>query len=94
MKYLYFFIFILLTSLVKANKIEIIPNQTTIRYEYNKETESKTTAAIADTYANLLYVNGKKDKAIKIEKEAIKLAKEMEMDTAGYEKALKKFQGK
>ena len=42
MKYLYFFIFILLTSLVKANKIEIIPNQTTIRYEYNKETESKT----------------------------------------------------
>jgi len=46
----------------------------------------------ADTYANLLYVNGDKQQAIAIQTEAVKLAKELDPETAGdLEETLKKM---
>lgn len=59
-------------------------------YEMAKEIKM-TEAAVADTYANLLFVSGKKSEAIKIEKEAIKRAKELGEKFEDYEKTLKSF---
>jgi len=61
-------------------------------WEQAKEIKLGETA-VADTYANLLFVTGSKKKAIEIEKWAIKRAKELEEDSKGYEKTLANFVG-
>lgn len=65
-----------------------------VAYKMAKKSESKTEAAIADTYANLLFVNGNKSEAIKIQNAAIEKLEADEQDTSEYEKTLKKFMGK
>ena len=60
-------------------------------YAMAKKVE-RSQAAIADTYANLLFVTGNKTEAIKIEKEAIERLKVLGEDASEYEKALKSFQ--
>lgn len=47
-----------------------------------------------DTWANLMFVNGKKQEAIDAEKKAISLAKAAGMETADMENTLAKFEGK
>lgn len=59
-------------------------------YELSSQAEHSQ-SAVADTYANLLFVNGNKAQAIKVEKEAIKLAKKAGEDTSSYEELLKKW---
>ena len=61
-------------------------------YAMAKEADAEV-AATADTYANLLFVMGKKSQAIKIQKEAIKKLEELNEDTSDYEQTLKKFEG-
>ena len=62
-------------------------------YTLSKKSQHSV-AAVADTYANLLYATGKKQQAIQIEKEAIKQAKKENEDFSSYEETLKKFEGK
>lgn len=61
-------------------------------YALSKESESSV-AATADTYANLLFVSGKKSEAIKIQKEAIQKLEEDGEDATDYKATLKKFMG-
>jgi thiol-disulfide isomerase/thioredoxin len=59
---------------------------------YQLSNEAKhSQSAVADTYANLLFVTGNKSEAIKMEKAAIKQAKKDGEDTSSYEELLKKW---
>ncbi len=60
-------------------------------YEQAKEISQGETA-VADTYANLLFVTGNKKKAIEVEKAAIAKAKELGDESAGYDETLEMFE--
>lgn len=51
----------------------------------------KQSPEIHDTYAHILFAKGDKDKAIEIENNALKLAKDQNKPAENYEKALEKF---
>jgi len=59
-----------------------------------KSTEIASDAANLDTYANLLFKNGKKQEAITAEKKAIELAIADKQETKDFEETLKKFEAK
>jgi len=61
--------------------------------ELSKKNSINEQLVIKDTYATLLYANGKKEKAIELEKEIVRMAKEEKSeDIASFEETLQKMQ--